>query len=555
MNVQQEQYNYIISLPPQSPDFRAKLDAIKKIPGRRFLVDRKVWAVPVRSYPNPDLLLNAINRHLSTPVIRQAEPEPEPEPLPELTVDIPLKMQLYPFQKKGVAYCINKGSALIGDQQGLGKTATSIAAVMAMDLFPCLVITKKTLILNWKKEWEDWTDKTIMPLTINKKNTWQFFFKTGLADVGIVNYESLGPFFVNKIETPPGERFLVKHIKFKEDISMFKSVIIDECHYLKDGRTKRTKFAIGITRHLKERGVFLLSGTPALNDPMELFTQLTIMNRNSLFGSYAMFKTMYSGKSNRHNLKHLNYLLHKNCYFRRLKSEAKDDLPPKTRQVILCDIDNRDEYNLAERDFVKYLREKMQLSQGEINQKLRGEVMVQMGILKKIAARGKMEAVKDWVNSLLDEDEKVVLYAYHRDIQKELVSSFKNAVAIASQEETPMAVIEENKRRFQNTKDVNVIVCSISAAAEGHTLNASSNLGMVELPWHFGKAEQCEDRIHRITNWMAATISYFIADNTIDRYIYSLIMDKKEMHDGLTGTSEEQEVKIIDQLINIFNQK
>jgi SWI/SNF-related matrix-associated actin-dependent regulator 1 of chromatin subfamily A len=554
MDVFENQYHVLVRIPPQTTDFRRKLDAVKKLTGRKWLDDQKLWAIPKQNYPTMDVVLKAMHNLLSKPT----KPEPQDltiEPMPELDIEIPLKKQMYHFQKQSVAYNRIKGSALNGDQQGLGKTIETIATILAMDLFPCLVITKKTLIRNWKQEWEDWTDKQVMELTLSKKHTWHNFFLMNIADVAIVNYESLAPFFVHKIEVPKGEQFRVKHIHFKEQIQLFKSVIIDESHYVKDGKTKRTKFCIGLTRHLTEKGVFLLSGTPALNDPMELYTQLTILNRQHLFGSYSLFKANYAGKGNKGNLKYLNAQLHKHCYFRRLKSEVRTDMPAKTRQVILCDIDNREEYDKAERDFVRYLREQLLLSEGEIDKKLRGAVMVQMGILKKIAARGKLNAIKEWVQDLMEQEEKIVLFAYHREIQHELVRSFPGAVAIASQQDTPMDVIQQNKKLFQESKSTNLIVCSISAASEGHTLNAASNLGMCELPWHFGKAEQCEDRIHRITNWLPANISYFLGDATIDRDIYKLIMEKKEMHDSITGTEEESETRIIDKLINIFNQK
>ena len=41
-------------------------------------------------------------------------------PMPELTQDIPLKMNLYPYQRQGVAYCIEKKRVVIGDKMGLG---------------------------------------------------------------------------------------------------------------------------------------------------------------------------------------------------------------------------------------------------------------------------------------------------------------------------------------------------------------------------------------------------------------------------------------------------
>jgi SWI/SNF-related matrix-associated actin-dependent regulator 1 of chromatin subfamily A len=471
-----------------------------------------------------------------------------------------LKKKMYHFQEGAVAYNMLHGNAINGDQQGLGKTIETIATVQAMDLFPCLVITKKSLISNWEAEWKDWTDRQVLPFTPSKKETWPFFFSTGLAEVGIINYESLQQFFVEKIEQPVRddgtlEPLRVKHIKFKESTKIFKSIIIDESHYVKDGNTKRTKFCIGITRHLTEKGVYLLTGTPVLNDPMELYTQLLILNRAHLFGTYSQFNQTYSGKQNKGNLKELNYYLHKHCYFRRLKTEVKSDLPAKTRSVVLCDITNRDDYNLAEQEFVKYLKEKMNLTQGQIDRKMRGEVMVQMALLKKIAAQGKMSAVKEWMESLVDQEEKMVLFGYHKEITEKLASFFPaRSVRLCGTSKTPQE-LQQKKHLFQTDPKTCICICSLSADAEGHTLNAASNLGMVELPWHFGKAEQIEDRIHRINNWLPANIFYFLADKTIDRDIYKLIMDKKDMHEKVTGTEDDIEERVIDHLINLFTQR
>ena len=65
--------------------------------------------------------------------------------LPELTQDIPLKMELYPYQKQGVAYNIIHKRTIIGDKMGLGKTCQAIASVLALNAFPCLVICPSSL--------------------------------------------------------------------------------------------------------------------------------------------------------------------------------------------------------------------------------------------------------------------------------------------------------------------------------------------------------------------------------------------------------------------------
>ena len=74
-------------------------------------------------------------------------------PLPELTIEIPLKMELYPYQREGVAYNITHKRVIIGDKMGLGKTCQGIASVVALDAFPCLVICPSVLKINWQREW------------------------------------------------------------------------------------------------------------------------------------------------------------------------------------------------------------------------------------------------------------------------------------------------------------------------------------------------------------------------------------------------------------------
>lgn len=561
MHYNESSTHYLIKIQPADKLFQQKLGIVKSLPGREWNERDKIWQIPKTSFGSLNALLNVINNKLKSPAVIQPTLEEQISPLPELIIDIKLKKQLHAFQGKGVAYNLLHGNTLNGDQQGLGKTIETIATVVAGDLFPCLVIAKKSLIGNWINEWKDWTDKEILQLTPSIKQSWPYFFQTNMAEVGIINYDMLESFFVHKIQRRPkkdGQGFeplMVRDIIFREDVKMWKSIIVDESHKVKDGSTKTSKICMGITKtdNLRHRGVYLLSGTPILNDAKELYPQLTILNRQHLFGTLSEFTRIYSGKKNKGNLRHLNILMHKHCYFRRLKAEVKSDLPPKTRSVVLCDINNRDEYNLAEQNFKKYLQDRLKLSQGQIDKKLRGEVMVQMGILKKIAAKGKLDAVREWMEDIVEQKEKMVLFGFHKEITEQLANFFPGkSVRLCATSKTPDD-LNEKKRRFQQDEDCIICVCSLSADAEGHTLNAASNLGMVELPWHFGKAEQAEDRIHRINNWMAANIYYFLADNTIDRKIYQVIMDKKDLHEKVTGTEEEIEEQVIDKLINLFN--
>ena len=74
----------------------------------------------------------------------------------------------------------------------------------------------------------------------------------------------------------------------------FKVVIADESHLLKTSKALRTKSATRLMQHSKR--VILLSGTPALSRPSELFSQLQIVSPN-VFNNFHDFGMRYcSGK-------------------------------------------------------------------------------------------------------------------------------------------------------------------------------------------------------------------------------------------------------------------
>jgi SWI/SNF-related matrix-associated actin-dependent regulator of chromatin subfamily A-like protein 1 len=269
---------------------------------------------------------------------------------------------------------------------------------------------------------------------------------------------------------------------------------------------------------------------------------------------YRRFLNRYcGGGQGATNLKELNYRLNLTCFYRREKTEVLKDLPAKLRQVVLCEISNRREYEHAKNSFVEYLKNVRGCSDAEVRKKLRGEVMVQMGILKQISARGKMEAVRDHIDEITESGEKVIVFCSLREIGNNLKEIYPDAVMIRggmSPEEKDLSV-----RRFQQDPNVNVIICSIKAAGVGLTLTASSRVVFVEFPWTFADCEQCEDRAHRIGQTDSVQCAYFLGEDTIDRYCYELIQKKKTIAQDVTGATDDVDEEIIDELLNLFNQK
>lgn len=529
------------------------VDRVRQIPGRRFDGAKKVWIVPARSRVDLERMIYQIRQFENINWVNGTEKKEEdiaydiPE-LPDLTVPHNLKIQPYPYQLKGIARGLQLKRFMNCDEPGLGKTLQSIATINLADAFPCLVVCPSSLKINWLREWEKFTDKKAMILTDKVRDTWTFFFQTGMHQVFIVNYESLKKYFVQRIKKAEG--WTLRDVEFRNSINLFKSVIIDESHRCKSASTQQAKFCKGICTG--KEWVIELTGTPVVNRPKDLIPQLAILDRMNDFGGYKPFVDRYcSGQREASNLRELNFNLWKYCMFRREKSLVLTDLPDKIRQVNTCEITNRKEYMDAERDLIMYLQKYKDADDDKIAKAMRGEVMVRINILRQISARGKVRDVIEFVKDFRGNGKKIILFCSLHEVVDQLKRYFPTAVSVTgrdSQDEKQRAV-----DAFQNNPKADIIICSIKAAGVGLTLTASSNVAFVEFPWTYADCCQCEDRAHRIGQKDSVTCYYFLGRRTIDEKVYRIIQEKKNIANAVTGSTEDIEENIVDMVARIFD--
>lgn len=94
------------------------------------------------------------------------------------------------------------------------------------------------------------------------------------------------------------------------------------------------------------------------------------------------------------------------------------------------DITTRLEYEKAENDLIQYLRVYKNADDEKIAKSMRGEVMVRMGILKAISARGKIKAAAEFIHDVIDGGEKLIVFAYLKEVVMELKNMFPKAVTV-----------------------------------------------------------------------------------------------------------------------------
>ena len=123
---------------------------------------------------------------------------------------------------------------------------------------------------------------------------------------------------------------------------------------------------------------------------------------------------------------------------------------------------------------------------------------------------------------------KVVFFAKHVDVMDTAEELFASRgirySSIRGDQST--AVRERNITAFVEDPEVEVVVCSLTAAGVGLNLQVASNLVLAELSWTDAEQTQAIDRVHRIGQTMPVTAWRVIAAQTIDARIAELIDSK-----------------------------
>jgi SNF2 family DNA or RNA helicase len=541
-----------------------KVKAVKGIPSVTWHAKTKAWRAPVASIAECIEWADKFNQPVPENLARLAEQIKETHDdsvQQSRSTDAELEvagLPLLPYQRAGVKYAAQSRRCFIADDMGLGKTLQAIATLeYVWDSYPAVVVCPPNLVLNWQKEYGKWLPERKVVTVTDRKS----FPEDRNFDVLVIGYSNIS--------------------HWQKQITDFRSFVFDESHYVKSPTSQRTKAAIKIARTAPPDGIILcLTGTPVTNRPAEYASQLDVLGKLNTFGGLWGFYRRYCGAfrdrfgqwniSGNSNLDELNERLRGNCYIRRTKDQVLKDLPPvrHANVVVSGSPVQMQEYRKAERDIVEYLVERAKqialelgTSPGSAAVVARikaesNEHLVRISVLRKLAAKAKMESVVEFIESHIEVGLKVVVAAHHREIVDELANKFGG---LKIQGGMLVAEVEDAKSRFQeqSTEDAPVIVLSIQAAKTGHTLTASQDVLFVELPWTPADVDQTYSRCHRLGQRGSVTATYLLCEGTVDEEIYNLISQKRGVVDaategGLVGVRQESVGQMI---VGLFAQQ
>ncbi len=519
--------------------------AVRQVTGRTFSKSpTPAWWVPMSSasellrlisngYAHADVsVLGAIRAEL----VRQAKAASASQQIDaEISID-GLGGELRPFQRAGVAYASEHRRCFIADEMGLGKTVQALATLWQLKAFPAVVVCPASLKLNWEREARKWLPR-LRQIEVLEGGKGRINPGAGLV---ILNYDILDAWRDRLVAFAP------------------KSMTFDECHYLKSRTAQRTKAARSLGAMPSLASVLMLSGTPVVNSPAELITQLEILGRLRELGGWKGFTSRYliadywgGFKRGGKNLEELNAAMRsKGIYIRRLKKDVLTELPEKQRVRVPIQLASPAAYQktlkatakrIAEARAEK-LRAKRELREPE-GWALAAAVTA-ITELRKAAALGKLEAACRWLVDMAVQT-KVVVFAHHREIVLRLAEELKAPVVMGDMKpEDRQASVD----RFQSDPECRAIVLNLRAGGVGLTLTAASNVVFVESGFTPADNDQAEDRCHRMGQRDSVTAWYLEAAGTIDEWLADLIAEKRKTVDATTEGSETAVTSMVEQL-------
>ena len=414
--------------------------------------------------------------------------------------------KLRAYQAAGVGRLIElvncRGAAILADEPGLGKTIQVAEFINRTRPDFVLIVCPASLRLNWDRELKTWTAPE-----------WYCSFPL----LEIVSYEEA--------------------VRGRLRAESYDLIVFDEAHYLKNPSAKRTKACLA----LKGKARLFLTGTPVVNRPMDIYPILSAigvkMNKTEFGKRYCAghlvqigwhprkFAWDFSGAS---HIEELNAALRENCMVRRTKAEVLTELPAKSRQVIELDLPGWEPASL--RDAVTAMFDGLESAAANLRE-LKRIAFEELSKARLETARRKLPAVAAFVRDLLEEENKVVVFAYHREIISELIEllSVRCVYLFGGMSDRLM---DDAVRAFQSG-DARVFVGQITAAGTGLTLTASHTVVFAELDWVPGNITQAEDRCHRIGQTEPVRVFHLAASGSVDARMIHALVDKQNIIEGV----------------------
>jgi SWI/SNF-related matrix-associated actin-dependent regulator 1 of chromatin subfamily A len=503
------------------------VDLRPRVPGEVFTLDtiREVSRVPgitahergVR-LPTNALALRLVRDAIpEAPALRAADKPSGPAPA-----------HLLPHQHEAHAHFATVNGVL-ADAPGLGKTRTALA--VALDCpGAILIVGPKFTRAVWERELRE----------VYGERLAHFEGRDASAPI---DWDEARVWFIH---------FDVLDAWQGRIYSRFAFAIVDEAHYARDAKSRRGRATAAVVGTVPRR--LLLTGTPLVNKPAELWHLLTLATGPGTWGPLLDFRRRYCGAmhdgygwrdGDASNLGELHARMGA-YYLRRTEHDLAVPMPGFARTTVAASLGEQAQAYHAALAGVDVAA----LVEAVVRGYASRDVLGQLGRIRKLTSRAKLAATADYVTALLDANESVVVFTHERETARLLASKVdaQQARSGFAASPTPLVLtgdLDEEARtegvaKFQReaTQRPMLLAATYGALGVGVTLTAARHVVLHDLDWTFAAILQAEKRVHRLSQTRPVTSAWVLADESIDTVIARVLLRKASYLAQTLGQTE-----------------
>lgn len=444
---------------------------------------------------------------------------------PPLSLEFPefidLPSPLRPYQVVGVKFLLDRNSALLGDDMGIGKTVQTIVAMRILfqngSITSALIVVPLVVLKNWDRELLKWAP-LLNGVTVVRG-------PKGQRDL---QWEKPAHVWVSTFGTIRSD---IDHIKKHRQFDL---VVLDEIQAIKNAATAQTQ----AIKRLPRKRAWGLSGTPIENELNDLVSIFDFLKPGLLRGD---------GLTPDRARKQVEPF-----FLRRRKKDVLGDLPDKKAFDVWLALEEqqREAYDRA-------------LNEGRVwLQELGNEITVThvLQLLQKLkmlcnrhpqtGQSSKLDLLDEKLEEAVSEGSKALVYSQYLDegvtFIAEHLKQYNPAVITGR--------ISGSRRdreieRFQGDSECKVFVATQKSGGVGLNLIAGNYVFHFDHWWNPATGRQAEDRVHRIGQTRDVFVYHFWTEDTVEERIYRILERKQQLYDDVieglsnvesSGLSEEE---------------